>query len=951
MIVVSYKKILRKGSILFVSFVLLSTIFSTAFVQAGAVSQGWNFLVTGYAVDESGETVFEDGAYTEEELIALYTSAAGFTPDSPFYFIDTMFTPFQSPESLSQERLGEIYTMVHEGNYEDAAIARKSYEVALAEYSKDAFTPETTEEFVHDEYTILLHDAFIDVIYVGLFEAVETGAVTEREAALVGIDAVQREIVDVRSDLADVREEYTDTIAVKQSITSVEAELALQTKEEDVGVSAVEKAELKQDLGAAGVAYVEVQVDLEILSKQGELTAAEQLALEELSSEIRLHLEAAEEAYELGFYGEAEGEFADCERLLLIAEELAQDSEGVLGGEHQGDLADLEEIVAREDEERKGETQEFLEDYEGAFGRIVDDYPERYAEIEAQHEQYQNMAALMETIDEQFEEKYQSLLASGMTEAEAAQTMEERMRDEYLAVYGEPYIPPGFSEEDVYEEGGDDLEVIPIGEIPEGRGGYLKDYTYTDPVTGYTYYLTDEGYHYETLFIEDNSVAYDEDFFPEEDFKGFEGTETYSYTTTLVDGEEVTYTYSVTGYTATFADGIVKTYSYPEGEYTTLSGDASLVIEELGFELNPVGSDPVPYEYSPEFENYVSVEGDVYVPPGGKSWHTEVIGYEDSSYAYLYSGEVWTYDQTTGVWTSDVGEIYVPYVTSVAPTGHEHEGSYTSSDGVSWTYDQITGEWDAEDGRTWAYYPDTGTWRDTDTGVSYNPSLTYQTYYHSEVFGDLGDQVSYETDEGVTWSYSEDTKAWVSSRGETYYVPTTEGYNYGYSESGQLLEDEYRAHDTYYGYYTDTAVVDSDDGDAHETWSYDQATQSWVSSLGYTYYTPASENYYSPDSSSGGASTGSGTTASGVTWTYDSTTGSWTSSTGETHAPTYESYSYSYTTTDGSTATTSAAATSYSSPSYSSTDSSSSSSSSGSGDTGGHTGYSVFNVKRYKGLK
>lgn len=50
------KIFLRKMSVLFVLSLLFLSTFSMVFVQAGTVNKGWNFLITGYAVDEEEGT-------------------------------------------------------------------------------------------------------------------------------------------------------------------------------------------------------------------------------------------------------------------------------------------------------------------------------------------------------------------------------------------------------------------------------------------------------------------------------------------------------------------------------------------------------------------------------------------------------------------------------------------------------------------------------------------------------------------------------------------------------------------------------------------------------------------------------------------------------------------------------------------------------------------------------
>lgn len=1066
---------------------LLSSVFSVAFVQAGAMNKGWNFLVTGYAVDDAA--VEQGGASVD---VSLYSGSAGMTPDSPFYFMDTFFDQFSSPEELTQEKLGEMGVMIQDGSYADAGLASQYYIIYSGELSVDVLSRIDQQEFLEDEYTIYQHDAYVSDLKNELVEAVESGALSAELAAETGIDTVQEDVLGLKHDLIETRDAYVEDLAAQEGISIIEADLQLQDNEADAGVGAYHEQELAEGLPEAGEAFVEIEQELQVLLDSPDVTPEQEAAVEQLLDEVELHLEEAAGSYEDGFLGDAEGQLADAESLLLWCGQI------IYEGIDSVPVEKIEEIVKNEEEERQEEIARENEEYDQYLEDMLERYPERAEEIQRDAERMQRAQDLGALYDEQFAELYDELLEEGKTDIEASQIMGERWDSLYLEIYGEPYSPPGFYEDEFHDE--EEIEIIPIGTIDmqteraneltesmreeldalydqliaEGvssteasmqlgeawdqryeevygepyepsthadfeedyeeyqgidpgsvvypiydedgnylgvytddgyqavesaesdRGGFVKDHEYVDPVSGNTYVYTDTGYSYTDFLGQEHEMEYSEDFVPEEELQSFEdGSEVYEYT--VVDGgEELSYQYTATGYTIVDEEGEeVTTEVYPEGSYETVDGQVDIEIDTFGFEIDPAEGDSIIYEYSPEFKNYVSVDGQVYVPPQGASYHYKNVEYGDGVYEYSADGEKWVYDPGAGVWTSDAGAVYTPYVTSVAPTGYENYGRYESESGKTWNYDDITGEWRSDAGDQWAYYKDEGTWKNTETGVAYNPSLTYQTYnYHEGDSSDRGNYESYTSYGGISWSFDEDSNSWVSSEGETYYVPDYSSYDMGYKSADQTGGDTSGYSYSYYGYHTDYSSSDysgSSGSGSGSTWSYNEDTGSWESSTGTTYYTPVSTGYYSPDYSSG--SSGSSGTKSSEAWSYDSSTGNWVSSSGETHTPsstyssgTYSSgdgssgsyssswsssysapsysgdsgssssgsYSYAPSYSDSSTSTGgSHSSSSYSAPSYSSSDSSSSSSggSTGGGDSGGGSysapsGYVSLNLYR-----
>ena len=73
---------------------------------------------------------------------------AGMTPANPFYFLDTMFDGFQSPESLADEKAAEMVAMAERSNDKGLEKARERYEKAMNKREKQAQEDENLAEEV-----------------------------------------------------------------------------------------------------------------------------------------------------------------------------------------------------------------------------------------------------------------------------------------------------------------------------------------------------------------------------------------------------------------------------------------------------------------------------------------------------------------------------------------------------------------------------------------------------------------------------------------------------------------------------------------------------------------------------------------------------------------------------------------------------------------------------------
>lgn len=72
----------------------------------------------------------------------------GITPDSPFYFLDRMFSVFKSSEALADERMAEIIDMAQKGHERGLAKAQEGYARAMDKRQQESEEDENTAEEV-----------------------------------------------------------------------------------------------------------------------------------------------------------------------------------------------------------------------------------------------------------------------------------------------------------------------------------------------------------------------------------------------------------------------------------------------------------------------------------------------------------------------------------------------------------------------------------------------------------------------------------------------------------------------------------------------------------------------------------------------------------------------------------------------------------------------------------
>ncbi len=668
-----------------------------------------------------------------------YTLSAGMTPDSPFYFIDTFFDTFASPEDVAAEKLGEMQVMIEEGNYEEAGVAAGHAQTAIEEVQTIVEQADTVGEVVEEEVLVLSYDQVVEDLKETLVTAVDAGTITEEQAAATGIDEVQEQVVEFADTVDEQKDEVIETIAADTGQTSLEAEVeVLGAAEEAAGVSEVHENEVEAELPAAQIAVEQIEAEFEAALAAG-TEFPNEAAISQLIDEASVQLESCENAFEHERDGEAFGRLTAAEALINNVEQLIEVVEFTDEAEREEVLAELSDIQAEreaEEAERIDEASDFVADYEQVGDEFADKHPELAEDYDDYKEQMEKVMALAEKLSTEYQSEYDKLVAEGSSEEEATAVLSDRFAQEYLNAYGEPYIPPGTFFNDVPGEG-----LVPADPgLAAAGGGFVEGFVYEDPASGYKYEMLADGWRYTTPLGEVYDQNFPEGYTPPKAYT--EGNEIHSYKVETPEGT-VEYTYTATGYEVVNPDGTKETFAYPEGDYT-FSGGGGCSIKPTGFEITTEEggqTKEVKYDYNPEFNTYVSSTGTVFAAYDA-SLHSNYIQYQGDTnqYSYSYSGATWNYDPATSSWSSSTGETYKPEATTVAPVGYESTGTYTTYTGETWNYDSSTNSWTSSTGESHTGYtagePSSYTYSyDTSTGsYSYTDPSTGQTTTYSGTY-------------------------------------------------------------------------------------------------------------------------------------------------------------------------------------------------------------------------
>lgn len=866
-------------------------------------------------------------AHEGQEFTQGGTAPGDFFYNFEEFFENTALTFATSPQAKAEleakyatERFAEMHQLVDEGQYQVAQeAATKAHQLLRQadEHVNQIKVEQITDlnqikqgqtqinNLIEVEKLMVENSVAASDLKELLATKVESGEISVDNAAQL-IDDLRQEVVNVEALVLEKEENIVEDATKTTGKTKLEVELALDAQKQQEGLTQAYQEKLTQEeISALQVAVSDIEQDYKKAQEQGRLQQDAQISA--LLDQAKLKLQIAQDSYENKDYSKGFGQFTAAEHLAINVDRIIANPQE----EGQNVIEKLQKYSATDTppeitQDMIDESKRFVEDYEKTRQEISSKYPDKVELLEHNYEQSNRILSLSKKLEEAFSKEYETLTKEqGKTPAEADAVLRERFVEEYRAAYGKEFTPPGFATPGV------SIEEIPIGEIPDRLGqtpkttphqylSFVEDYIYIDPVSGYKYEFAKDGYKYTTPFGENYEKKYPEGYIqPEDTYK--KGNEIYNYEYKTPQGT-VKYEYSATGYTFTNPDGTTETHTYPQGEYKTTSG-GQIEIKPTGFEIKSQEGQNIKWEYNPEFKNYVSPSvADVYVPPQGASSHVEnTIYYADKKeYSYNYEGQTWNYNPSSDAWVSSTGETYKPQATTIAPSGYESHGSYTTEGGETWSYDSQSGSWKSS------------------TGEAYTQSTS-----------------QYTASSGTSYYYDPSTSTYVDSSGKTYssnyYDSSTSGSTVG--ASGTVYSSNY---DPNTGTYQTT------------TYTYDSTSGT---------YSPGSTTASSGTSYSGTGGYTGGTTYSGDS--YSGTTYSGTTSySGGTYSGSYSGYSSGSTTSSGTYSGDSTSGGSYSGGdsggTSSSSTSTSSSTSSGGGDSGGGgtpTGSFIYDVLSYRTFK
>jgi hypothetical protein len=90
-------------------------------------------------------------AQTEKKFYEPF-GKPGITPDNAFYFLDTMFDGFQSPENVANEKAAEIVAMAQENKINALEKARQRYDIAMEKRNRLAETEQEKEQVAKQSF-------------------------------------------------------------------------------------------------------------------------------------------------------------------------------------------------------------------------------------------------------------------------------------------------------------------------------------------------------------------------------------------------------------------------------------------------------------------------------------------------------------------------------------------------------------------------------------------------------------------------------------------------------------------------------------------------------------------------------------------------------------------------------------------------------------------------------
>jgi len=711
----------------------------------------------------------------------------GVNPDSPFYTFDVLWDNIRVgfagdaeakaklTAEISAERFAEMQAMLESNNLQAAERAGTEEQKYLEKFKDhvQSISKADVDPLVELEKFSIFNNQYADSIDSQLRQKVAAGEVTEEQAKGLATDKIVRLSVDAQANFEEKKGEILTDIATQQGIPVIEAEIIYETKAQSAGVLEKQRDAVAEDLTKARETIASLEEQYKALPKDSQ----DRVALTNMIEKAKLNLQIAEDSFKLGDYGKAFGRFTAGQHMIFNADrflgnELTPEETEKLKAE----FSNFDAI--QKDVERQA--AKFAEEFEKHKDYLREKYPEKLAVIEKQFEQSKKVMELATKLADDYQKQFESLVSEGKSTAEATQILTAKFADEYRKAYGEEFIPPGFVVGGEHEFDPADIEKFGDKKIISGAGGgFVVGKEYQDPVSGYKYEFSENGWKYTTSAGETYEQKYPEGYIPPKAYA--KGNEVYNYKISTSEGE-VEYKYTATGYEIVKPDGTKEGFAYDPGKYKLPDG-SEIEHKATGYELKTAEGGKVKYDYDPKFDSYVSKDGTVFKPPEGAYIHDNVKYQSDKKdYVFEHGGEKWNYNPTAGTWQSSKGESYRPEAKLVAPVGHEDQQSYTTAAGEKWTYDTSAGKWQSSAGEV--YNSASGEFKST-TGAT-----TKHEYKHSEAEYKYVEKTASYTyvDPKTGATYSTTYKETTETR-EGYQAPTPSG-EYQPSTQGQQTPTE-----------------------------------------------------------------------------------------------------------------------------------------------------------------
>ncbi|MEK6950260.1 MAG: hypothetical protein AABX13_00870, partial [Nanoarchaeota archaeon] len=572
------------------------------------------------------------------EIIGDIFGDPGITPDSIWYRLEPWWErTFESNVDHTRERFAEMQAMLTAGNQEAASRAGEGVRQSLT-FLQGQVERAPQEQVLDQEGQVFEYERYMQKMQ-------EFGAAPE---ALQEIDDVLTE-TQVLINLRE--EEIKEEIVQGQGLSYLEAEAQVEQAEEERFSEEFQSRITVENLQELHTELDTARTEFAAAARAGQEIPQAQ-ALGTLLEEATEKVLQADAAWEAGQIGRAYGLRTAAEHLLENADNFLNEK---TGEEKVKRVIGLANRIQEQDESRNQRLIEVI----GLSDGLASFPPE-------QREQMIQAAKTQQLIQQRHqvqEEKRTQLQEEGKSKEEVARTLMEDFAREYEHIYGEKYyLPPVAAEPEVADETFFLVLAEQAAERLKETKGVVEGVPYPDPYTKYEYTFTEEGYEYKTPLGIEHEVKTPEikDALQQAENPFETGTEVLSKVVETPDGP-VEYRYTATGYEVRLPDGETEAKAYDVGKHE-LPGGGLIEVKPYGFEIVKEGGERKIYDYHPEYKNFVSTDGYVYMPPEGTAVQQEVqYDYGTGTFTFARGGGKeggkWNYDPTSRVWSEERAEV------------------------------------------------------------------------------------------------------------------------------------------------------------------------------------------------------------------------------------------------------------------------------------------------------